>query len=121
MKFEYSPYIALQVKDHEKAVDFYKRVLGMEFIEAGNNDTYLKTGVMTFVFENNPGGAHRKVTGPSADQGPRPPGTPVSRANTIASCMSARLELSATRSCSGGAPSMGAKRARTSGRPSSAP
>src|SRR5213083_1242444 len=61
MKFEYSPYVALQVKDHDKAVDFYKRVLGMEFIEAGNNDTYLKTGLMTFVFENNPGGAHRNT------------------------------------------------------------
>lgn len=61
MKFEYSPYVAIQVKDNDKAVDFYKRVLGMEFIEASKNDTYLKTGVMTFVFENTPDGAHKNV------------------------------------------------------------
>jgi len=61
MKFEYSPYIALQVKDHEKAIDFYKRVLGMEFIEESGNDIYLKKDSITFVFENNPDGAHKNV------------------------------------------------------------
>jgi catechol 2,3-dioxygenase-like lactoylglutathione lyase family enzyme len=61
MKFEYSPYVALQVKDHDKAVDFYKRVLGMEFIEASDNDVYLKKDVITFVFENKPDGAHKNT------------------------------------------------------------
>lgn len=51
MKFEYSPYIAIQVRDHEKAVDFYKRVLGMEFIESKGNDTYLRKDDINFVFE----------------------------------------------------------------------
>lgn len=54
MKFEFSPYVAVQVKDYDKAIDFYKRVMGMEFLEAKDNDTYLKSGPMCFVFENNP-------------------------------------------------------------------
>ena len=61
MKFEYSPYIAIPVKDNEKAVDFYNRVLGMDFTALKGNDTYLKTGSMNFVFENNPGSAFREV------------------------------------------------------------
>jgi catechol 2,3-dioxygenase-like lactoylglutathione lyase family enzyme len=56
MKFEFSPYIAVQVKDYDKAIDFYKRVLGMEFIETKGNDTYLKSGPLCFVFENVPEG-----------------------------------------------------------------
>jgi catechol 2,3-dioxygenase-like lactoylglutathione lyase family enzyme len=56
MKFEFSPYVAVQVKDYDKAIDFYKRVMGMEFVEAKDNDTYLKSGPMCFVFENNPEG-----------------------------------------------------------------
>ncbi len=54
MKFEFSPYIAIQVKEHEKAVDFYKRVLGMEFVESKGNDTYLNKDGINFVFEDNP-------------------------------------------------------------------
>jgi len=56
MKFEFSPYVAVQVKDYAKAIDFYKRVMGMEFIEQKGNDTYLKSGPMSFVFENAPDG-----------------------------------------------------------------
>ena len=56
MKFEFSPYIAVQVNKYEKAIDFYKRVLGMEFIEENGNDTYLKLGPICFVFENIPAG-----------------------------------------------------------------
>jgi catechol 2,3-dioxygenase-like lactoylglutathione lyase family enzyme len=59
MKFEYSPYIAVQVKDYDKAVDFYKRVMGMELTERKGNDTYLKSGPINFVIENNPEGAHK--------------------------------------------------------------
>lgn len=43
MKFHFSPYIAIQVKDYEKAIDFYKRVLGMDFIVTQGKDTYLKS------------------------------------------------------------------------------
>jgi catechol 2,3-dioxygenase-like lactoylglutathione lyase family enzyme len=55
MKYQFSPYIAIPVKDNEKAVDFYKRVLGMEFKSARGNDTYLNKDGINFVFENNPG------------------------------------------------------------------
>ena len=54
MKFEFSPYIAIQVKDHQKAVEFYQRVLGMEYIDAKGNDTYLDKDGINFVFENAP-------------------------------------------------------------------
>ena len=56
MKFEFSPYIAVQVKNYDKAIDFYKRVMGMEFVEAKGTDTYLKSGPLCFVFEKNPEG-----------------------------------------------------------------
>jgi catechol 2,3-dioxygenase-like lactoylglutathione lyase family enzyme len=61
MKFEFSPYIAVQVKDNDKAIDFYKRVLGMDFIEQKGNDTYLKSGPINFCIENAPQGAHANV------------------------------------------------------------
>lgn len=51
MKLEFSPYIAIHVQDYEKAVDFYKRVLGMDFIDAKGNDTYLNKDGINFVFE----------------------------------------------------------------------
>ena len=51
MKFEFSPYIAIHVQDYEKAVAFYQRVLGMDFIEAKGNDTYLNKDGINFVFE----------------------------------------------------------------------
>jgi len=61
MKFEYSPYIAVQVKNYDKAVDFYQRVLGMEFVEKEGNDTYLQSGPINFCIENAPQGAHSVV------------------------------------------------------------
>jgi len=61
MKFEFSPYIAVQVKDNDKAIDFYQRVLGMKFIEQKGNDIYLKSGPINFCFENAPDGAHKAV------------------------------------------------------------
>jgi catechol 2,3-dioxygenase-like lactoylglutathione lyase family enzyme len=54
MKFEFSPYIAIQVQEHAKAVDFYKRVLGMDFIDSKGNDTYLNKDGINFVFESAP-------------------------------------------------------------------
>ena len=56
MKFDFSPYVAVQVNDYNKAIDFYKRVMGMEFVEEKGNDTYLKSGPMCFVFEDAPNG-----------------------------------------------------------------
>jgi predicted enzyme related to lactoylglutathione lyase len=56
MKFEFSPYIALQVQNNDKAVDFYKRVLGMDFVDSKGTDTYLNKDGINFVFENNPEG-----------------------------------------------------------------
>jgi len=56
MKFEFSPYIAIQVAEHAKAVDFYKRVLGMEFVDERGTDAYLNKDGINFVFENNPEG-----------------------------------------------------------------
>jgi predicted enzyme related to lactoylglutathione lyase len=56
MKFEFSPYIAVQVNNYDKAIDFYKRVMGMEFVEAKGNDTYMKSGPINFVLENVPEG-----------------------------------------------------------------
>ena|SRR5258706_7843131 len=61
MKFEYSPYIAIPVKDNDKAVDFYQRVLGMKLVEAKGNDTYLNKDGQNFVFENNPADAFKHV------------------------------------------------------------
>ena len=53
MKLEFSPYIAIQVSDHQNAVDFYQKVLGMEFVDAKGNDAYLDKDGINFVFENN--------------------------------------------------------------------
>jgi catechol 2,3-dioxygenase-like lactoylglutathione lyase family enzyme len=52
MKFKFSPYIARQVKDHKKAINFYRYVLGMKFIEEDGNDTYLNSDPINFVYEN---------------------------------------------------------------------
>ncbi len=57
MKFEFSPYIAIQTENHAKAVEFYKNVMGMEFVDSKGNDTYLNKDGINFVFENNPEGA----------------------------------------------------------------
>jgi predicted enzyme related to lactoylglutathione lyase len=56
MKFEFSPYIAIQVKEHANAVEFYRRVMGMEFVKSKDTDTYLNKDGINFVFENNPNG-----------------------------------------------------------------
>jgi len=61
MKFQYSPYIAVQIKNYDKAIEFYKNVLGMEFNYTKDKDTYLKSGIMNFVFEDNSDGAHKAV------------------------------------------------------------
>lgn len=52
MKFKYSPFIAIQVKDYKKATEFYQNVMGMNFVEEKGNDTYLKKDGINFVYEN---------------------------------------------------------------------
>lgn len=49
MKFEYSPNIALNVKDRDKAGEFYKNVLGMNFVEDKNGDLQFTAGSMNFI------------------------------------------------------------------------
>ena len=56
MKFEFSPYIAFQVKDYKDAVEFYKNVLGMETVKDGENETHLKCGPINFFVENSSDG-----------------------------------------------------------------
>lgn len=34
MKFEFSPYAAIQVKDYENTKDFYEKVLGMDVVSS---------------------------------------------------------------------------------------
>jgi catechol 2,3-dioxygenase-like lactoylglutathione lyase family enzyme len=53
MKLEFSPYVAIQVSDHPQAVEFYKNVLGMDFVDAKGNDAYLNKDGVNFVFEDN--------------------------------------------------------------------
>jgi catechol 2,3-dioxygenase-like lactoylglutathione lyase family enzyme len=56
MKFKYSPHIAINVKDRDKAADFYGRVLGMEYIEEKHGDKVLSVGPLTFyVSDGQPG------------------------------------------------------------------
>lgn len=61
MKFQFSPYIAIPVKESEKAVDFYRRVLEMELKASKGNDTYLNKDGINFVIENNPEAAFEAV------------------------------------------------------------
>lgn len=56
MKFEYSPYIAMQVKDYDKAVKFYENILGMERVEEKNGETHFKCGPLNFFIENSANG-----------------------------------------------------------------
>lgn len=56
MKFEYSPHIAINVKDRDKAGDFYRRVLGMNYVEDKRGDLKFTAGPLNFYFaEGQPG------------------------------------------------------------------
>ena len=57
MKFEFSPNIAFQVKDYDKAIPFYRDVLGMEVVSSGKGETHLRCGPMNFYAESADGGA----------------------------------------------------------------
>jgi catechol 2,3-dioxygenase-like lactoylglutathione lyase family enzyme len=54
MAFEFSPHIAVEVKDWEKAVAFYRDVLGMELKRESKDEAELGCGLVTFYVENNP-------------------------------------------------------------------
>ena len=56
MKFEFSPYIAFQVKDYDNARKFYENVLGMEVIKSSGEETYFKKGDINFCVENSGSG-----------------------------------------------------------------
>ena len=51
MNFEFSPHIAIQVKDYDQAVDFYENVLGMELIHGDDNETEFRCGEVTIYIE----------------------------------------------------------------------
>ena len=56
MKFEFSPHVALQVKDYSIAKEFYERVLGMEVVKSSEQETHFKCGSLNFYMENSPSG-----------------------------------------------------------------
>ncbi|MBK8549660.1 MAG: VOC family protein [Ignavibacteria bacterium] len=56
MKFEFSPHIAFQVKDYDKAKKFYEEVLGMETVKTSEKETHFKKGDMNFYMENSDSG-----------------------------------------------------------------
>ena len=51
MKFQFSPYISIQVKDYEKAINFYQQVLGMNLTESNEKETYLRCEPINFCYE----------------------------------------------------------------------
>jgi catechol 2,3-dioxygenase-like lactoylglutathione lyase family enzyme len=57
MEFEFSPYVAFQVKDYAKAVKFYKDVLGFEVVKDGDAETHFKKGPLNFFAENSDKGS----------------------------------------------------------------
>lgn len=56
MKFEFSPHVAFQVKNYDKAVEFYKDVIGMVEVSTSESETHLKCGPINFYVENSDGG-----------------------------------------------------------------
>ncbi|WP_142786393.1 VOC family protein [Changchengzhania lutea] len=53
MKFKFSPHIAVQVKDLNRARDFYTDVLGMEFLSENEQEIKLRASGITFYLEEN--------------------------------------------------------------------
>jgi catechol 2,3-dioxygenase-like lactoylglutathione lyase family enzyme len=56
MKFELSPHIAVQVSDYEKALAFYRDLIGMEIIEHGDDESELRCGPIHFHMERSEAG-----------------------------------------------------------------
>ena len=57
MSFTFNPYVAVQVNNYERAVQFYVEVLGMELVRQDEQEAELRNGGMTFFIENKPGGS----------------------------------------------------------------
>jgi catechol 2,3-dioxygenase-like lactoylglutathione lyase family enzyme len=55
--YTFLPHIAFQVRDYEKALEFYVTTMGMEIINKTDHETKLRCGNVTFYVENNPAGA----------------------------------------------------------------
>ena len=53
MKYRPLPHIAFQVRDYEKAIEFYEREMGMTVVERGGTETRLTCGDTTFYVEDN--------------------------------------------------------------------
>jgi catechol 2,3-dioxygenase-like lactoylglutathione lyase family enzyme len=51
INFEFSPYIALQVRDFDKAVEFYKNIFGMDLIKKYQKEAHFKKGKFNFFVE----------------------------------------------------------------------
>lgn len=48
MKFNFSPHVAFDVKNYEKAIKFYVEVLGMELVKKDDEEAELKSGNFSF-------------------------------------------------------------------------
>jgi uncharacterized glyoxalase superfamily protein PhnB len=56
INFEFSPYIALQVRNFDAAVEFYKNTLGFDLIKKYQKEAHFKKGKMNiFVEKQKPG------------------------------------------------------------------
>ncbi len=51
INFEFSPYIALQVRNFDNAVEFYKDTLGMDLIKKYQKEAHFKKGKTNFFVE----------------------------------------------------------------------
>lgn len=56
MPLEFSPNIALEVTDRDRAVALYRDVLGMRHVGEENGEAVLKSGPMTFYVGESPQG-----------------------------------------------------------------
>ncbi|MBU0982281.1 MAG: VOC family protein [candidate division Zixibacteria bacterium] len=56
MKFEFSPHIAVPVREYERAVEFYKGLMGLDVAYSDGNETEFRCGETSLHVENNAGG-----------------------------------------------------------------
>lgn len=53
MNFEFSPHIAIQVKNYEAAVDFYENILGLKLVHQDANESEFRCGGIALHVERN--------------------------------------------------------------------
>lgn len=51
MRFRFDPHIAFRVRDHDQAVEFYRRVFGMQVVGRSGEETKLRLGDTYFYVE----------------------------------------------------------------------